>query len=113
MVMCRAPRTLHGETSTEDRYFITSSTHRDVEKMAAAVRNHWGIENGLHWVLDTAFQEDQSRIRLGYAAENMATVRKMALNVVKGDRTKKGGVKAKRLQAAWNDEYLCHILMTM
>jgi predicted transposase YbfD/YdcC len=50
--MCRATRTLHGETSTEDRYFITSTTHNDVEIIAHGARAHWGIENGLHWLLD-------------------------------------------------------------
>lgn len=113
MAMCRATRTIRGETSTEDRYFITSSTGRGVKEIAVAIRSHWGIENGLHWVLDIAFQEDQCRIRTGYAAENIATVRKMALNVIKASKSKKGGVKAKRLQAAWNNNYLEELLMAM
>ena len=111
MAMCRATRTLKGETSVEDRYFITSAINKDVKKIAAGIRNHWGIENGLHWVLDVAFQEDQSRIRTGYAAENMATIRKIALNVLKNNKSKKGGVKAKRLQAGWNNDYLKEILL--
>ena len=113
MVMCRASRTLNGETSTEDRYFITSCAHNDVQKIAAAVRNHWGIENSLHWILDVAFLEDQSRIRIGYAAENMAAIRKIALNILKNSTSKTGGVKAKRLQAGWDDSYLQEILLEM
>jgi predicted transposase YbfD/YdcC len=113
MVMCRATRTVKGETSSENRYFITSNTGHDIQKIAAAVRAHWQVENALHWVLDIAFYEDQCRIRMGYAAENLATVRKMALNVLKTNKSKKGGVKAKRLQAAWDNDYLREILMAM
>lgn len=113
MVLCRASRTINGETSTEDRYFITSCTHNDVEKVATAVRSHWGIENSLHWILDVAFLEDQSRIRIGYAAENMAAIRKIALNVLKNNNSKTGGVKAKRKQAGWDDSYLEEILLAM
>jgi predicted transposase YbfD/YdcC len=113
MVMCRATRTLNGQTSTEDRYFITSNTGHDIQNIAAAVRAHWQVENSLHWVLDIAFYEDQCRIRSGYAAENLATLRKMALNVLKTNKSRKGGVKAKRLQAAWDNDYLREILMAM
>jgi predicted transposase YbfD/YdcC len=113
MVMCRATRTLNGQTSTEDRYFITSNTGHNIQNIAAAVRAHWQVENSLHWVLDIAFYEDQCRIRSGYAAENLATLRKMALNVLKTNKSRKGGVKAKRLQAAWDNDYLREILMAM
>ena len=111
MVMCRATRTVKGESSVEDRYFITSAKHDDVGKIAESIRAHWGIENSLHWVLDVAFNEDQCRIRIGYAAENMATIRKIALNIVKNSKSKKGGVKAKRLQAAWDNSYLEELLL--
>lgn len=113
MVMCRATRTLKGKTSVEDRYFITSNTGHDVEKIAAAIRAHWRVENSLHWVLDIAFYEDQCRIRSGYAAENLAAVRKIALNAIKNNKARKGGVRAKRLQAGWDDDYMREILMTM
>jgi predicted transposase YbfD/YdcC len=113
MAMCRASRTINGETSTGERYFITTCTHNNVEKIAAAVRSHWGIENSLHWILDVAFLEEQSRIRIGYAAENMAAIRKIALNILKNNQSKKGGVKAKRLQAGWDDRYLEEILLAM
>ena len=111
MVMCRATRTLNGETSIEDRYFITSSTHNDVHKIAHGVRAHWGIENSLHWILDVAFLEDQSRIRTRFAAENMATIRKIALNAIKRNKTRKASARAKRKIAAWDDDFLKEILL--
>ena len=113
MALCRATRTVKGETSIEDRYFITSSTKRGVQKIAAGIRGHWGVENSLHWVLDVAFAEDQCRIRTGYAAENFATIRRLALNALKTNTARKGGVKAKRLQAAWDNDYLRDILLAM
>ena len=87
--MCRATRTVNNETSVEDRYFITSATHNDAKIITQSVRAHWGIENSLHWILDVAFNEDQSRIREGYAAENMATIRKIALNIRKKQQIQK------------------------
>jgi predicted transposase YbfD/YdcC len=111
MVMCRATRTMKTDTSVEDRYFITSAKDENVAAIAQSIRGHWGIENSLHWVLDVAFNEDQSRIRLGHAAENMNTIRKIALNTVKRNKTSKRGVKGKRKQAAWNNQYLEELLM--
>lgn len=113
MIMCRATRTEKGQTSVEDRYFITSAVHDDVVKITDAVRAHWGIENGLHWVLDVAFLEDQSRIRLGHAAENIAAIRKIANNALKQCTSRKGGVKNKRLQAGWDDRFMQDIIMAM
>lgn len=113
MVMCRATRTEQGETSVEDRYFITSAAHEGVAKIADAVRAHWRIENGLHWVLDVAFGEDQSRIRSGYAAENIAAIRKIANNALKQCISRKGGVKAKRLQAGWDDRFMEELLLAL
>jgi predicted transposase YbfD/YdcC len=113
MAMCRAARTLNGETTIEDRYFITSSTDKDVKKIAASIRAHWRVENCLHWVLDVAFNEDQCRIRIGYAAENLAAIRRLAINVIKNNKGKKGGIKAKRLQAAWDNDYLHELFMAM
>ena len=113
MVMCRATRTDKGQTSVEDRYFITSCVHDDVAVIADAIRNHWAIENGLHWVLDMAFLEDQSRIRSGYAAENIATIRKIAINAIKKDTSRKVGIRAKRKLAGWDDLYMQKILLAL
>jgi len=81
-----------------------------VETFARAVRGHWGVENKLHWVLDVCFREDQSRAREGYAAENLATLRRLALNRLKCDQTKKRGIRGKMLNASWDQSYLLTLL---
>lgn len=91
------------------RYFI-SSLPADAKSILKAKRSHWKIENQLHWVLDIAFREDESRVRQDHAAENLAVLRHMALNLLKKERTAKGGIHAKRLQAGWNNDYLLTIL---
>jgi predicted transposase YbfD/YdcC len=96
--------TIEGQT----RYFI-SSLPADAKTILKAKRSHWKIENQLHWVLDIAFREDESRIRKDHVAENLAVLRHMALNLLKNDKTAKGGIHAKRLQAGWNNEYLLTI----
>jgi hypothetical protein len=82
----------------------------DVELFARAVRSHWGVENKVHWVMDVCFNEDQSRARTGYAAENLATLRRLALNLLKRDKTKKRGIKGKQLNAGWDHAYLLKLL---
>ena len=75
------------------------------------VRAHWGIENSVHWVLDIAFREDESRVRTGNASENLATTRHIALNLLKNEKTAKIGVKNKRLKAGWDNSYLAKLLI--
>ena len=75
----------------------------------AAVRGHWGIENKLHWVMDVVFGEDQSRARAGYAAQNLATLRRLALNLLKREK-KKRSVRGKQLDAGWDNAYLLKVL---
>ncbi len=99
-----------GNTETvDDRYFL-SSLEGEAEQMLAAVRSHWQIENSLHWVLDIAFREDDSRVRKDHGAQNLATLRHIALNLLKQETTAKIGVKNKRLKAGWNEEYLLRVL---
>ena len=98
-------RTVRGKTSMETRYYL-SSLSGDAEEILSAVRSHWRIENSLHWVLDVAFREDDSRVRIGHAQENLAAVRKMALALLRREPTGQGGIKSRRLQAGWDDEYL-------
>ena len=99
-----------GETlRVQTRYFI-SSLPADAKTILKAKRSHWKIENQLHWVLDIAFREDESRVRTDHAAENLAVLRHMALNLLKNEKTAKGGMRAKRLQAGWNTDYLLTIL---
>ena len=95
--------------SIESRYFI-SSLPGDAKQLLWAVREHWGIENRVHWVLDIAFREDESRVRKGHGPENLATMRHMALNLIRRDTTSKGGVKARRLRAGWDEDYLLKVL---
>jgi hypothetical protein len=70
------------------------------------VREHWGAENRLHWVLDVAFREDESRLRKGNGAHNFSVLRRLTLNLLRQDRTLKIGIKAKRLKAGWDNAYL-------
>jgi predicted transposase YbfD/YdcC len=109
LVMVRCKRQIGEEVTSQDRYFI-SSLAPDAEKLLAAVRSHWGIENSLHWVLDVVFDEDHSRIRKDHAPQNLAVIRQMALNMLKKEKTTKGGVHAKRLQAALDEKYLLKVI---
>ena len=92
----------------EIRYYISSAI-LDAQSAARAVRGHWGIENRLHWVLDVTFNDDQSRIRKGFGAKNMAVVRHFALNLVRSAKDKKS-IKLRRKMAAWTPTYLEQIL---
>ena len=94
---------------SETRYYI-SSLPAEAQLLLQGVRSHWGIENALHWVLDMAFREDESRIRTGHAAHNMSILRRLALNLLRRETTAKGGIAAKRKQAGWNDSYLLKVL---
>lgn len=107
--MVEAVREVDGKTTTERRYYL-SSLSLDVATFARAVRGHWGVENKLHWVMDVCFREDQSRARTGYAAENLATLRRLALNLLKRERTKKRGIRGKQLNASWDHAYLLKLL---
>jgi predicted transposase YbfD/YdcC len=109
IVMIQSERRTQQKVSSQTHYFITS-LENDARAILAAKRDHWGIENGLHWVLDVAFREDDSRVRQGNADQNLAVIRHMALNLLKQEKTAKGGIKAKRLQAAWNEDYLVKVL---
>jgi predicted transposase YbfD/YdcC len=102
-------REVNGEQTVERRYYL-SSLALDAELFARAVRSHWGVENKVHWVMDVCFHEDQSRARAGYAAENLATLRRLALNMLKREKTKKRGIKGKQLNAGWDHAYLLKLL---
>lgn len=95
-----------GELTTREARFYISSLAGDAKRFGNSVRSHWGIENSLHWVLDVAFREDESRIRKGNAAENLATVRHLALSLLKQETSNKRGIAGKRFKAALNTDYL-------
>lgn len=105
----RAKRTVDSVTSEEIRYYCTSVS--DVRKFARAVRNHWGIENSLHWVLDVAFNEDKCRIRKDNAAENFALLRHIAINLLKQETTKKRGIRGKMKNCGWDTNYMMKVLL--
>ena len=92
----------------DTRYYISSASLR-AQAAARAVRGHWGIENRLHWVLDVTFKEDQSRLRKGHGAKNMAVVRHFAINLVRQKRDKKS-IKLRRKLARWDVDYLASML---
>lgn len=109
VVMIESERTLNNNTSIEHRYYICSS-QSGAEKILEATRAHWRIENSLHWVLDVAFREDDARLRKDNAAENVAILRHIALNLLKNEKTAKVGVKNKRLMAGWDISYMKKVL---
>jgi predicted transposase YbfD/YdcC len=106
--MVRAERRIGSELSRETRYFLLSFSA--VKTFAYAVRSHWGIENSLHWVLDVAFREDDSRVRLGHASENLAVLRRITLNLLRQEESSRMGIHAKRLKAGWDNNYLQRVL---
>ena len=102
-------RTVKGKTKIETRYFI-SSLPNDAKLLADSFRQHWGIENSLHWVLDVAFREDDSRIRKDNAPQNFAILRHIAHSLLQQNKSVKTGIKNKRLKAGWDNEYLAKVL---
>jgi predicted transposase YbfD/YdcC len=102
-------RRIDGVATRQTRYYGTSLPG-EATTIAAAVRSHWGIENQVHWVLDMAFREDESRARIGHSAENLALLRKLALNLLRTEPTRKHGIKASRLRAGWDNTYLLRAL---
>jgi len=109
IVMVQRERYVNGTTSMETSYYVTS-LKSNAEYIARAVRGHWGIENSLHWVLDIAFREDESRIRKDNAPANFAIIRHMALNLLRKETSLGRSIKTKRLKAGWDTDYLTRIL---
>ena len=109
VAVVESQREIGGQTTRERRYYL-SSLPPHAPELARAIRGHWGIENSLHWVLDVALREDDCRVRTGHAATNLATLRHMALNLLRQDTTKKRGIRTKQKIAAWDHRYLLKLL---
>ncbi len=105
-------RTLNGKTSQQTRYYI-SSLPPNPDKLLETIRSHWEVENKLHYVLDVAFDEDHSRIRIGHAGENMAVIRRLALNLLRHEKSSKRSINGKRLKCGWTDDYLLKVIKGM
>jgi predicted transposase YbfD/YdcC len=109
IAMVISTRIIDGKETKMARFYI-SSLPGNAERILYAVRKHWSIENECHWVLDIALNEDHSRVRKDQAPENFAVLRHIALNLLKQEKTAKGGIHAKQLQAAWKEDYLLKVL---
>jgi predicted transposase YbfD/YdcC len=113
VIRVEARRTQGTQTSVETRYYISSlpdSVDDLAQRALESVRSHWDIENGLHWILDVVFREDDSRIRTGHAPENFAWLRRMALTLLRNETSQRKSVRAKRLRAGWDTDYLLKVL---
>jgi predicted transposase YbfD/YdcC len=107
--MVEVKRTTNNEVERSKRFFITS-LDEDIDSFMRAVRKHWSIEINLHWSLDVSFREDLNRARIGHSAQNLATVRRIALNLLTQEKTHKRGIACKRKTAGWNHKYLMDLL---
>ncbi len=98
-----------GKVTAEIRYYLSSAA-LPPEALAVAIRNHWRVENGLHWILDVTFREDASRVRERNAARNLALLRKIALNLARADTSLKASLKGKRKYAGWDDGFMATLI---
>jgi predicted transposase YbfD/YdcC len=106
MVVIECTRTVNGNTSTERRYFISSHSGRQARKLAVLIRHHWRVENELHGTLDVSFNEDQCRVRVANAAENLSRIRRITLLWRKKENTCTLGIRSKRAKASYDRSYL-------
>lgn len=102
-----------GDQITEEVRFFITSFGQNIQRFAEAVRGHWNVEIQLHWSLDVSFQEDLCRVRVGHSAENFAVIRRIALNMLKSERSAKIGIAAKRKKAGWDESYLTQVVATL
>jgi len=112
IAMVRRQRRIGNRVTEETAYYI-SSLDGDATLILTCSRQHWAVENSLHWVLDVTFREDASRIRVGAAPQNFAVLRRIALNLLKQENSIKRSVRAKRMRAALDDDYLLKVLTSV
>jgi len=109
-ICIESTRQVGDKRSVDRRYYISSLRQATPEFLLRTLRGHWGIENRLHWCLDVSFNEDDSRIRKGHAAENFSRLRRIALNLLRKDKTYNVGIKTKAKACSWDHQYLLNIL---
>jgi predicted transposase YbfD/YdcC len=110
LIRVSCERTVAGQTSQEYHYYISSLLVDDAERLLAYIRGHWSVENCLHWCLDISFSDDVRRIRSGHGAENFSRLSRIGLNLLKAEKTLKGGIQTKRLNCGWDHKYLLKVL---
>jgi predicted transposase YbfD/YdcC len=108
--MLETTRTTNNQVEQSKRYFLTSLAYEDIDQFMDAVRKHWSIEIGLHWSLDVSFREDHNQVHVGHAAKNLAVMRRVALNLLKQEKTNKRGISCRRKVAGWDNKYLLRVL---
>lgn len=109
IIMVKSERLILGQTSSIEKRYYISSLPACALKIANAIRKHWGIEQ-THWILDVAFREDEQNADAGNIAENMSLMRRIALNMLKQEKSAKCGIEIKRQAAGWNNEYLLKVI---
>ncbi len=111
LILVERTRESNGQTSVELSYYVSSLDRRTrAKRLAQYVRGHWRVENNLHWQLDVSFREDERRIRKGHGAENFSRLCRIALNLLKAEKTATVGVAIKRQKCGWNNDYLLKVV---
>lgn len=109
-VCVEAERWINGKTSVERRYYASSHDGRDAAHLLKASRQHWGVENPLHWCLDVTYREDECRIRKDHGAENFSRLRRLTMNLMRQDKTRKETLRGKLKLCSWDQDYLLQVL---
>lgn len=111
LIRVQCERTVDGQTSCEDHYYLSSLPADDPTKLLSYVRGHWSVENRLHWSLDISFADDERRTRTGHGAENASRLARIALNLLKAEKTLNASIKSKRLYCGWDHDYLLKVIL--
>lgn len=106
IIQVKSTRIMGNKVETSRRYYLASLPFKQYNRACQAIRQHWSIENNLHWKLDVGLNEDACRVTRGYADQNLATMRKIVLKLLEEETSSKQGIAAKRLQAALSTRYL-------
>ena len=110
IVLVERQRRTAEKDSLEQHYFLSSLAGNDAKRVGRVIRNHWAIENGQHWCLDMGFREDECRVCKDNGPQNLAAIRRIALNLLKRDKSVKLGISNKRKKAARNRDYMFRLL---